>query len=450
MPETVHVAVSDLLLDQENARLTESQENQQDTAAALAKLQGGKLINLAEDIVREGLDPTVLPVIVPTDDVKKRYRVLEGNRRVLALKALETPSLVAHVLSTSDRARLVKLADKYADNPIGEIQCVLFADPQEAWHWIFLRHTGENEGVGVSPWGANERDRFEARHGERSSARQIMDFVEKHGRLSDEAKASSAGIITNLSRLMKTPEVRERLGVDLVQGVVYARHPTDQVAKGLTRVVEDLLIGAVQVPDIYHADQRRTYAASLPARDLPTKKSRLSVPEKLDDLTAGTAPAQTPPKTPSRRTKKPKIRTSLIPKDSALDINLPRVNAIYLELLDLSVEKNPNATSVLLRVFVELSIDHYLDSEGYSADVLHKSLAEKIVIAAKKLRSTGTINEAGEKAMRKIASSSGLLSPSTTTFNQYVHNYYVHPSPTDLRSQWDELEPFMKAIWSTR
>jgi len=160
------------------------------------------------------------------------------------------------------------------------------------------------------------------------------------------------------------------------------------------------------------------------------------------------APAQPPPTRRSKKSKKPKIRTSLIPKDSALDIDLPRVNAIYLELLDLSVEKNPNASSVLLRVFVELSIDHYLTSEGFSDDVLKKSLAEKIIISAKELRSKGKINEAGEKAMRKIASSSGLLSPKTTTFNQYVHNYYVHPSPTDLRSQWDELEPFMTVIWS--
>jgi hypothetical protein len=233
----------------------------------------------------------------------------------------------------------------------------------------------------------------------------------------------------------------------LVQGVVYSKYPVSEVAKGLSRVVDDLLTKKVHVPDIYTADQRRTYAANLPSTDLPKASSTLADLARLDDLTTGAAPAKKPP-TKRRRRPKPKIRTSLIPKECVLDIDLPRINAIYLELLDLSVEKNPNATSVLLRVFVELSVDAYLTGIGSKDQDLKKSLAEKIIAAAKSLRKAGKINEALEKAMKKVASSSTILSPKTTTFNQYVHNYYVHPSPTDLRAQWDELQPFIVAIWS--
>jgi len=57
------------------------------------------------------------------------------------------------------------------------------------------------------------------------------------------------------------------------------------------------------------------------------------------------------------------------------------------------------------------------------------------------------IQSALEKAIRKVADSSQLLAPSTITFNQYVHNKYVIPSPLDLRSVWDELQPFLQAIW---
>ncbi|MEX2652088.1 MAG: ParB/Srx family N-terminal domain-containing protein [Acidimicrobiia bacterium] len=446
MPETVQVAVSDLLLDSENARLADPQGSQLDTAVALARHQGGKLVNLAEDIVRHGLDPTVSPVIVPTDDVKKRYRVLEGNRRILALKALETPTLVAPALGTGERSRLAKLAEKFASEPIGEVSCVLFPTPDEAWHWIRLRHTGDNEGVGISQWGADEKDRFEARHGDRSPARQVLDFVDKHGTLSEKAQASNPGIITNLTRLIKTPEVRERLGIDLIQGTVYSNFPVAEVAKGLSKVVDDLRSGRVQVPQIYHAEQRREYAGSIAGADLPKAGTELNNSSRLDDLTSGATPA-TPPKQ-RRRRPAPKVRTSLIPKQCVLDIDFPRINAIYLELLDLSVEKNPNATSVLLRVFLELSVDSYMTKAVASAD-LKKPLADKIIAAAKDLRAEGRIDEALEKAMKKVASSSTILSPKTTTLHQYVHNYYVHPSPTDLRSQWDELEPFVTAIWAT-
>src|SRR5262245_16685049 len=121
--ETRDIAVVDLLLDQENARLGASQESQQATYLALAKELRGQLVVLARDIVDEGTDPTALAAVVEADG--GRYRVLEGNRRVLALKALETPSIVKGGLTHGEQRKLEELSARYSVNPIDEITCVV-------------------------------------------------------------------------------------------------------------------------------------------------------------------------------------------------------------------------------------------------------------------------------------------------------------------------------------
>jgi hypothetical protein len=160
MPEIVDIPLADLLLDVENPRLIETQQTQQDTARELAARQGEALLRLAQDIVEHGTDPTTLVAVVPTGDRHKRYQVVEGNRRVLALRALESPSLVASAFTSSRNRKLASLAKRYAAQPIDRVTCVLFSSEDEARHWVELRHTGQNLGAGLVEWGAEEKDRF--------------------------------------------------------------------------------------------------------------------------------------------------------------------------------------------------------------------------------------------------------------------------------------------------
>ncbi len=70
-----------------------------------------------------------------------------------------------------------------------------------------------------------------------------------------------------------------------------------------------------------------------------------------------------PPYIPSKPKPKPnpKDRNTLLPKSCAIKISKPKVNTIYHELLKLDVTKFTNATAVLFRVFVELSVDSYIE-----------------------------------------------------------------------------------------
>lgn len=448
MHEVVTVALSDLLLDSGNARLGEAQNSQQAVITALAK-QGRKwLVKLAEDIVGNGLDPTTLPAVVATNDRRKRYKVVEGNRRVLTLKALETPSIVSGILSDSDQRRLVELASKFSTSPINDVECVLFENEAEAWHWVELRHTGSNEGIGLVEWDSNEKDRFKARHGgatKRTTAGQVLDFLEN---VDPTSSSGNKRILTNIQRLVNDKDVRMALGLEVVDGDLASVYPGAEVAKGLSKIVNDLKDGTVKVRDIYHKEDRADYLKSFSARDLPNTRTKLADPVALDNLATGDLK---PIRKAKRqvRVKPQQSRTTVIPASCALNIGPPRINAIYVELLNLNVEQYPNACGVLLRVFLELSVDHEIDKASLMTEADRKSapLGKRLKTVADHLVSTKQINSQLAKAIQSVASRQNMLAASTVTFNQYVHNSYVYPKPSEIRTYWDELQPFMEQLW---
>lgn len=451
MPEIVDIPLSDLLLDPGNPRLEGERSTQQQTALELAEQQGQNLVNLAADIVANGLDPTALPAVIATDDRRKRYKIVEGNRRVLALRALDTPSLVSAALKPNQAKRMNELSRRYADDPLDTIPCVLFDSEDQAQHWILLRHTGQNEGVGLVGWQTPEQDRYKARHtGKRTPAGQVLDFVEKHGTLSVEAIASPQKIITTLDRMLSTPYARRRLGVDVERGQVLALYPTEEIAKSLSRMVEDFKLAKVKVPDLYTVEQRTAYADGFVRGALPKKSTLLAEPVLLDDLTAGRKKPRAVSKKKTRATKKkPPPRTTIIPSSASLNVTTPRINVIYNELLSLNAENYSNACSVLLRVFIELSVDHLIDDRKLMSDnqMRNTPLAKRLKTVASKLHSDGKISAQLQQAIGKIADGPSVLAPSIPTINQYIHNRYVFPKPSELYATWDEIAPLMNKLW---
>lgn len=462
MPEIVDIPVSDLLLDESNARLPDPQPStQQATALALTKLEPKNVVALAEHIVTHGLDPMTLPAVVPTSDRRKRYRVLEGNRRVLALKALETPALVLPALNPTQQRSIVRAAARFEQDPIDTVSCVLFKNAKEAVTWISLRHSGPAGGAGLWNWGSEEKDRFNERHGldrPAQNAREIVDFLDAQGVLGTRDQASQRRILSNIQRLFSTPEVRERLGIDWSRsGGVVSEYTSTETARVLGGVVKRFLNGTLVVGDIYTAKDRRAFADDLTRAETPAKAHRLSEPMRLADL------PRTPPKKPKSSkggttkpsAKKPKgtgrgnePRTTLIPRSCQLDIPIPRINTISLELQDLSIEKTPNACGVLFRVFVELSVDHYLSANNVKTEdeINATKFGQKIRLVGEHLKSGSHITEALRKVVDTIANGRGPLC-SSFTMHQYVHNANIIVNPRELRDAWDEIQPLMEKMW---
>ncbi len=203
--------VEDLLLDPLNARIeVEDDATQTRILNAVADEGPDHLIRLAGDIVAAGmLNPADLPMVVFEDAGPV---VVEGNRRLAALRALSDPSR----LDNPDLARrAAKLGGK---PPVTAITCIVFDARESADRWINLRHTGENEGIGVKGWNVAAQARFT----ERSQGRIGIDtaflkWVETaypdNEALLEAVKAIRAKQLTTLKRLL-FGAVRPLLGID--------------------------------------------------------------------------------------------------------------------------------------------------------------------------------------------------------------------------------------------
>ena len=242
MPETVSVKPADLLIDEENPRLSEPNAGQHEAQRALAQHLGKKLTVLAVDIVHYGLNPSDLPIVMPHASNPARYVVLEGNRRLAALRALENPESLADATSRDVLTKIRKLSKEYQKNPIDDVTCTVVKDREEARHWIELKHTGLIDGAGLFPWGSDEIARWLARLGKPPQPHtQALDFLQGRGDLTPELRRRVPA--TSLKRLIETPEVRERLGLELQNGTLYLLADTARIAKALMHVVNDLASG---------------------------------------------------------------------------------------------------------------------------------------------------------------------------------------------------------------
>lgn len=115
----------------------------------------------------------------------------------------------------------------------------------------------------------------------------------------------------------------------------------------------------------------------------------------------------------------------------------------------LDAETYTNACSVLLRVFVELSVDHVIEQESLLTEqaLRNARLGGKIKATLDHLDSKGSMPLKLKRAMQRVADGGTVLAASVPTFHQYVHNQYVFPKPAELYASWDEVAPYMEKLW---
>lgn len=439
------IPVTDLRLDTKNPRLPDVQKSQVEAIHTMAKVEQDKLIALAAHIVSHGLNPADRFIVIPDDD--NSYAVLDGNRRLTVLRALNSPDLITDLLSEKSTRQLKRLAEQFSVAPVTDVYCVVFADRQHADTWIELLHDGESGGAGLVRWSAQQRSRYHSRKGQKPYHLQILDFVAENGELSELTRERiSLGRFpsSTLQRLLGTPYVRDKLGIDKINGEAVVTFPKSEVLKGLTRVIEDIGSGAIKVDSLMRQTDRINYINRLDSSELPDSAKRIDATS-LEDAPEESVDNSLDQNKPRER-RHSTSRKCLVPSRLRLEINVARLNDIYIELKRrLVVGDTPNAVAVLLRAFFEMSIDEYIDKNKIKVDG-RATLASKGKAVADYMQHNSVLSQHELRPIRRALDTQ--TDPySTTTLHSYVHNRRVTPGPNELKATWDTLEIFMVKMW---
>lgn len=433
------IEITALLLDAKNPRM-EEQPGHRDAIRALFTEYPKEMVNLAEDIIVNGLNPLENIGVSPLP--KARYYVREGNRRVAALCVLHSPDIVKGVLIGSLDKRLNGLSKKFLVNPIERVECEVL--PEDQWgRWITLRHTGPNEGRGLVPWGPVEKARYLHRTGAGKKAIELQ-FIDwyKVETETDEAEQALLKKVpaSSFKRLLEDSGVRKRLGVTVQDGLAFSSYPPDEMFKWARRIVHDLGEKKIKVRDIYDSKKMSAYLDKFSPHELPDPSKELKSPIPIEPLSI-------PPEPPKKEKKKLLKPWSI--RELKISPAHSRLRDIVLELQSLSIEKCPNIHSVMLRVFIDMSVEDYLTHHKLTAPnasgLSHPTLGTCVKAAADHLEKSGAMKKAELVPARKLSGTSPALY-SSQTLHQFVHNKSVHPNPADVITLWKDLGPFIAKL----
>jgi hypothetical protein len=442
-PVSEDIEVPRLRFDLHNPRFPGRPDSQREAFEEMARDQKGKLLALARHLHRNGLSPAQKFMVIPDDG--NSFIVLDANRRLAALKALEQPELMQGVLSDAQMAQLRTIAADY-EAP-DDVACVVFQRREDAATWIELMHAGQGEGEGLVEWTAQQKARHRARDGGKEPHMQVLEFVIKEGDVSPRtAERTRRGQypVSTLERALTTPHVREQLGIEFVAGQVMTAYPKPEVLKGLTKLVDEIGSGKVKVADFMSKEDRTAYVDKFKDQELPDPTTRTDVQALLDE-----APEKKTRRKPDSKDRRHSAaRTKLIPADFSVSIAVSRINDIYLELKrKLKLSDVPNAAAVLLRVFVELSMDDCITRNTVPVPFKDKNFQNKMTAVCDFMEKNAVMTSKQLIPVREtLKDPHNITLP--TNLNAYVHNPDMVPTGTDLKAIWDRLAPFIEKLWA--
>lgn len=449
MAKTRDISIANLLLDTNNPRVEPSSAQREEMQKLLDDQKDG-IRYLAEHIVENGISPIDLPLVMPSKTEKDKYIVLEGNRRLLALRILSNPHVLGDLnLPGALRAKLEDLASLFKENPIKELTCHVVDSRDQAQHWLELRHIGESRGAGVVGWSGVATARF---RGE-DPALQAIEFILRSGQLNAEDAALVGSMrfpITTFRRLLESRDVKDFLGVEVKEKKLLSGLPADELIKPLKRIALDLAHGDITVTDIKRKEHQKEYIAKFAAADRPDLRKAAAM-RPVQDIPSTEFSGKGGGATRKRRNKA-KDRAHVVPRTDRCPIKNAKANEIYYELRSLRIDSTPHACAVLLRVFLELTTDCYLRKVGIPLKVTsksghtnEKSLAVKTIEAIDHLVAGGAKKSDFQALRRGLNQSHSPLS--AMLLNEYVHNEFTKPSARDLRDAWDQAQPFFQQAW---
>ena len=438
------VRVADLFLDPENIRLQVEVKSSQE-ALINDLFVNEKASQILESIAANGFFPDEVPVVIKED---KKFVVIDGNRRVSALKVLNRPEIVP-----SQEVAVKKLL-KNAGQAIKEIEVVVAPDRESVRRFLASKHTQNTR----RPWRPLRQAYFYKAELERGKTVQdlrndypdvdidkFLKLINIH-KIARSIKFDSEDTAqkvhnertfpaTTIERLYEDKQVRHFLGFDFDKdGEVKIVVKKEEFEKGFRKVIQDVVDKAVDSRALNNEENRKAYLDKFSSSETPRKSRKCKITTSKDFK-------ELPPATTKKRKK-------LAPKDIKFSLQSQGVRRMLVELQGIQYRKFPNAAHDLLRSFLECALKVYFVQIGKPIKPTggKKYVFLKDVLGAFKKEMDSVNNTELAQVTQKILSNENMHGYTAEALNATNHNPSVFATEKDVEDAWDFMEPLLRHI----
>ncbi len=465
------VALTDLLLDEGNPRIRAAHDQRQCIERILRKED--HMVALMKDIANRGL--TTMPIIVmPTGD--GRFNVMDGNRRVTALKLLNFPDTCPdeHL-----KPMLRQLLKDHRDTIPEAVDVMSSSDPAAVSMEVLARHSGAQDGVGQVDWSAYLRNVYLINHGhppDYKRAAQYALWTEDQGIfVSDDFPISSLHRFFTAENLALLGFRIDRATDGVVPGINL--NQAKQIAQILmTDFLTDVKVNDVRTPALAQAyimtvrtrvglldtlaptpPDLSTTPSTGPSSAIGGPTATPGGPAPMAPAGPGGAPGSAAPATPPGARAAPTPATPASERDRLfgrlspgipIPVSEAKAATIVAEMRKLKVRganSTPLAVGMLLRHLLELSDKHYTAANGLT----EKTLAKGVYQSALHMKAASSLSDSECDMVTRLCdstiSSSALLH--VETLQKWMHRETHIPSYQALNTFWDAIAPFVRACW---
>lgn len=470
------IRTGSLRLDPKNTRIPADRRTDDQRALLHELLEHEDVKSLAGSIAKLGLFPNERLVVTPDG---RHHVVLEGNRRLAAIKLLLNPELAP----TSAQVRhFRRLSAKINLATLGKLEVAVVENRVAASPIIAALHTREAK----KRWSSLQQARF---------YRELVDEGQTPAEIAEDLGVSLGQVngylraeklyrvavaleyppavrrkiedpkfpLTTLERFIESTVARSFLGIDLDEETGFRGkvHP-DRFKAVLKKVATDVATVRGLTRRINNEKGFKAYIAEA-NKQIPKTlvRGRFSPDDIIGAGEGGEEPVPDPVQKKQPRRKPTKESTSIIPRGFQCRSRHERVRAIFEELKGMRIKDHRNSSGVMLRVLLDIALWSYLKDQGHTAAVLDHcdpngkrrnlnadwtpTLKQLISFAVEKRLFPGMAAD-GYKAVRSLVAKDAAYFITIDGFNFMTHNQYVTPTEGDLRAMWQRAEPMLEII----
>lgn len=438
---TITEKVTNLLLDESNIRIDIDSPSQDAIIQDLFLNEGA--MQIVESILLNGFFNNELPVVLKQEG---KHIVLEGNRRIAALKAILNPKL-----TPTYEAKIKQLINGQDTSVLREVEVKVTPSRDEASRLISSIHTIQSR----RPWRPLRQAYFyyaQLEEGKRKVEDLILEYpnvdIPRFVRMwemhkiaqsikYDEAIQNEVNSrkfkISTLERLYDKDQFRDKFGVTFDKyGRVAVKSDMAEFKSSLKQVVEDIVSGEIDSRKINKESQLDDYL------------NKLGTPKK----TAGEAPKTSDDFEPVPPVKKASTPKALIPKSIQTTLGAVGVEKRLSELQKMPYRNYPNAAHDLLRSLLECSLKAYCSKQGITLTPKQPggyTFLPDALKATKKHLEDNKIRKDLVQVINKVISKGEIFS-TKDYLDAINHNHNIFSSGDDVKEAWDTVSALLEYV----